>query len=188
VKLNIKPGGGITNQEKKSSFKLADDALLGEDIFQLRVVVLGKDIGEAGMNRVKVALYGAQDAHADVLNQLRHVGQLAVAQAEYFSTEADGQNQEDTEERRQWMWTPHWRARLRRIWIPTEFSHAEKSGKDPDLKTMTNKNQVSTSIEQSCQNAKGSSGKTVDTSQCAKSDKPGGLSGFVRGLSEIFIH
>jgi hypothetical protein len=188
VKLGVEPGGGVTNQEKKSSFKLVDDALLGEDIFQLRVVVLGRDIGEAALNRVKVALRGPEDARVNMLNQLRHLGQISVAQAEYFTTEANGKDQDSEEVRRQWMWTPRWRARLRRIWIPTEFSHASKSHDDKDLNTLAKPGQKSTSIEQSCKGAHGSSSAAVDTSQCSAADKQGGLSKLIKGLSEIFIH
>lgn len=188
VKLNLKPGGGVTDQENKSSFKLVDAALLGEDVFQLRVIVLGRDIGEKSLNRVKVALHQAQDGHADALNQLRHLGQLSVAQAEYFTTEANGKDQDAEEVRRTWMWTPHWRARLRRVWIPAEFSSATKSHGDADLTMLSKDTPRVSTIEAACQNARGSSGEQVDTTQCGAARERGGLRQFVRELSDIFIH
>jgi hypothetical protein len=190
MKLNVEQNGGVTNKANKRPFKLLDDAQLGEDVFQLRVVVLGKKVSDASLRGVKVALHGAPDTHADMLEKLRHLGRLSVAQAEYFTSEANGEKQKEAETRREWMWTPKWRARLRRIWIPAQFGQTEKTAGDQDL-NMVKDQKVSLNIDEACNNAQGSEGAPAAApGACDEGNGPDGskLGDFVKKLSEIFIH
>src|SRR5690606_28924719 len=100
---------------------------------QLRVVVFGRAVDDEALRGVKVALYDAPDATSGVLQALRQVGRVSVAQAEYFTAEANGESQDAAATRREWMWTPKWRARLRRIWIPTEFQRGRPEPSSEDL-------------------------------------------------------
>lgn len=188
--LDMEQNGGVQNKDNKRPFKLEDSALLGEDVFQLRVVVLGKAVSEAGARGVRAALREAPDGRSSFLSALRQAGRVAVAQAEYFTTEADGESQSETAERRSWMWSPKWRARLRRIWIPSEFSSARSSADDPDLGNVRNQRK-SLTVDDACRNATGSDGTSVDSSGCGENLGPGGGSGLTRlleTLSEVFIH
>jgi len=99
-------------------------ANLGEEIFQLRSVVLGNlHLMGSSERIVKMAAWG-REGHAlawtDFAEQL---GRVSFAQAEFFATERD---------RAEWMWSMNWRARMRRVRLP-ERGYSCDSGGDPSI-------------------------------------------------------
>lgn len=93
-------------------------ATLGDDNFQFRMAVTGDAPFDAQTTRVeRVATWGEGDGDSGatdaLLDVLTEAGTLGVAQAEYYYG--------DDDRRAGWMWELEWRARLRRVRIPSAF-------------------------------------------------------------------
>jgi hypothetical protein len=94
--------------------RAADDLAMGDDALQLRVVVGGAFDFALSERGVAIAAWGEEDdGDADGLAAL---AQLAVAQAEYFHEPEPGRAGDAGE----WLWSPRWRARMRRVRLPAE--------------------------------------------------------------------
>ncbi len=92
--------------DKRVSKRVLPDVALGDEAFQLRVLIQG-DPSVPGVERiVRLALWGREEEKTSV-SGLSGFGGFAVAQAEYFYDGTDG--------REAWMWNMNWRARLRRF-------------------------------------------------------------------------
>ncbi|MCS6908504.1 MAG: hypothetical protein RML93_11580, partial [Anaerolineales bacterium] len=93
--------------------KVEDDAWLGEQPFQLQAFMMGNGSPQSRYRRVsrqglKVASWGREVSYGlqDTLDPLSRV---SFAQAEYYFEDQEGKP------KREWLWHPHWRARMRRF-------------------------------------------------------------------------
>ncbi len=100
---------------------------LGEDRFQIRMVVIGRPPG-AHMER-GVALgnwgRGLTSDTSGVLGMFRRLGQFSVAQGEFYYPS------ERLDDREEWMWNMRWRARMRRFRPPVGDDGSSTCGSAP---------------------------------------------------------
>jgi Putative Flp pilus-assembly TadE/G-like len=94
----------------KSPKMILADATLGDPNFQIRTFVTADAPADEARRVLHVSLMGAPEPTGE-LDAERALGNLAVAQAEYFYDAADG--------RGEWMWQMNWRARLTRFRLPS---------------------------------------------------------------------
>ncbi|AKF05222.1 hypothetical protein [Sandaracinus amylolyticus] len=86
---------------------------LGEDSFQVRMIVTGREPGAHMERGVELANWGRDVAsQGGTLALLRNFGEYSVAQAEFFYPSTDLRDREE------WMWNMRWRARMRRFVPP----------------------------------------------------------------------
>jgi hypothetical protein len=108
--------GAQSGGEKRVPQDLADDAELGEEVFQVRAVVLGDLPSDSEEKVVEVASWGSkpsglESAELGPLSAARQLGRMAVAQAEYYYAVKNPKSPE----RGDFMWNMRWQARLRRV-------------------------------------------------------------------------
>ncbi|MDQ3031892.1 MAG: hypothetical protein M3Y87_05695 [Myxococcota bacterium] len=104
----------MTPQRMRAQESDGDPIELGEDPFQVRMIVLGHPPGEQAERGVELANWG-HDVAADegsMLSVIRRLGEYSVAQAEFFYPSTDLRDRED------WLWNMRWRARMRRFVVP----------------------------------------------------------------------
>jgi hypothetical protein len=94
----------------KSPKMVLSDAALGDQNFQLRTLVTADVPADEAERIMHVTLWGAPEPASELAGE-RALGNLGVAQAEYFYDAADG--------RGEWMWNMNWRARLTRFRLPS---------------------------------------------------------------------
>jgi hypothetical protein len=94
----------------KSPKMILGDATLGDQNFQIRTFVTAEPPADQAQRVLRVSLWGAPEPTGE-LKAEQVLGQLGVAQAEYFYDAADG--------RGEWMWQMNWRARLTRFRLPS---------------------------------------------------------------------
>jgi hypothetical protein len=108
--------GSQSSGENRVPQDLKDDAELGEEVFQVRAIVLGDLPSEQHEKIVEVASWGnepsgLESAEIGALSAARQLGQMAVAQAEYYYAVQNPRSPE----RGDFMWNMRWQARLRRF-------------------------------------------------------------------------
>lgn len=97
-------------ESKDKAFKILDDIELGDDRFQLRAIMVGAPPFDRNERRVAVATWGDRDAGVSY-DALEELGRFSIAQAEYYYHDTDV-------DRKEWLWSMRWRARLRRTRLP----------------------------------------------------------------------
>ncbi len=103
---------------------VVDCAELGEEIFQLRSVVIGNLRLLSGSERiVKMAAWGREGDALSWTDFAEQLGRVSFSQAEFYATETD---------REEWMWSMNWRARMRRVRLP-ERGYSCDSGGDASI-------------------------------------------------------
>jgi hypothetical protein len=86
---------------------------LGEEHFQVRMIVLGNAPGDHMERGVELANRGRDVGDEDAaISFIRELGEYSVAQAEFFYPSTD------LEDREEWLWNMRWRARMRRFVVP----------------------------------------------------------------------
>lgn len=106
-----------SEQNKKVPQLLLPGVRLGEKDFQLRAVVFGRPLPPGPEGVLDVAAWGAGPeyaAEAKAWNAVRQLGQLSIAQAEFYYAVENPEIPETAE----FMWNMRWQARLRRFRIP----------------------------------------------------------------------
>jgi hypothetical protein len=103
-------GGGAVACPPVSPLALAPDARLGQEEFQVRVVVGYQYPAWLPSGPLAIASWGQDEAPPADFADLGLISRIALAQAEYHY---DG-----AEPREEWMWRMRWRSRFRRIQMP----------------------------------------------------------------------
>lgn len=104
-------GGG-----KKAPKRIRHDVSLGAEELQIRALVLANQQQRESARLVRLGLWGKPDPN-NPLERLRQLGGFAVAQAEYFYQTTGGETGDNDTDKM--MWNMNWRARLRRVQLPT---------------------------------------------------------------------
>jgi hypothetical protein len=100
-------------------------ANLGDETFQLRAVVLGTEASATALNAMETVVFRAPEptstgTRVDLGAAVQQASRLYVAQAEYYF-DHDG-TPEALRDRKAWMWSMDWRARLVRFRLPDDLS------------------------------------------------------------------
>jgi len=93
----------------KAPKMILPDATLGDANFQIRTLVTAAPPPDDSERILRVSLWNAGEPTNELAAEAA-LGELGVAQAEYFYDASDG--------RGEWMWNMNWRARLTRFRIP----------------------------------------------------------------------
>lgn len=104
----------------RSPQRVLENAVVGEEDFQLRAIALGKQPKDETRPLLKLAAWGkdARSFSTALMKILQKASVINIAQAEfYFNDELD---------REEWMWHMKWRARLRRFRLPIEQPENER--------------------------------------------------------------
>lgn len=107
--------GAPSDTSNKVPQRMRRDVHLGEEEFQVRMVVVGNAPGAHMERGVELANWGRDVGHerrASPLMLLQRLAPYSVAQAEFYYPSARLDDRED------WMWNMRWRARMRRFVIP----------------------------------------------------------------------
>jgi hypothetical protein len=110
------------------------DHELGDETFQLRTIVIGDSDSEVARNvveRVPFRVRGQERSAGGLVSGAAGLAShVFVAQAEYYyDTEWDEDRGRVHDDVDQWMWSMHWRARLRRFRLPHD-DEDEESGNE----------------------------------------------------------
>jgi hypothetical protein len=94
--------------------RMLEGAQLGEETFQIRMIVVGHPPDGSAERGVELANWGRDVASGDATHVeiARRLGEISVAQAEFYYPSTDLRDRED------WMWNMRWRARMRRFRMP----------------------------------------------------------------------
>jgi hypothetical protein len=149
--------GSQSGGEKRVPQDLADDAELGEEVFQVRAVVLGDLPSDSHEKLVEVASWGSkpsglESAELGALSAARQLGHMAVAQAEYYYAVQNPKSPE----RGDFMWNMRWQARLRRF-RATDSDPGEKQGQSAEGVPGLNVPEGTTDPAAACSQAGGAS-------------------------------
>jgi hypothetical protein len=113
-KLDRDAAGEEAAGDDETPQRIAGGALLGEEPFQARVVVLGDPPSRAAEALVRLATWGdaqAPSAGDALLAGARSAARTAYAQAEFYYAVRNP----DADERADYLWNTRWHARLRRF-------------------------------------------------------------------------
>lgn len=105
-------GGSVTRPDDKVPQRIIDDVELGDDRFQIRYVVMGRGVSTKKEQGVRMAAWGKGGEPPSWQDLMRYAGRFSVAQAEFYW---NGNRDAD---RKEWLWSMEWRARLRRFRMP----------------------------------------------------------------------
>ncbi len=112
--VQVSLGGGDdtppqSDGDSRSPKRVLAGVDLGAEDFQIRGFVVGDFDAGSASRLVRLSLFGRR-APEQPLGELRALGNVAVAQTEYFYDGAEGRDA--------WMWNMKWRARLKRFKVP----------------------------------------------------------------------
>ncbi|QQR90969.1 MAG: hypothetical protein IPJ88_04355 [Myxococcales bacterium] len=102
----------------RSPQRIIDNAFMGEETFQLRSIVVGKDASKEADRIVQMARWNKKDntsAIGGIKDLIQKLSRINFAQAEYYYDDSESNGDE-------WLWHMHWRGRLRRFRMPDESS------------------------------------------------------------------
>ncbi len=111
VDVEISDGDRVSGGSERAPKRVLATEQLGAEAFQVRALVRG-DVQSEAETAVSLARFGAKPRPSE-LEWLRPLGELGVAQAEYYFGG-------DASNRGEWMWSMQWRARLRRFRPPED--------------------------------------------------------------------
>ncbi|MFW6031232.1 MAG: TadE/TadG family type IV pilus assembly protein [Myxococcota bacterium] len=170
--LGEDPEGGSGGCMQRIPMQPEEGAELGEERFQLRSVVIGREPPQMGERGVAIATWGkSEDASSNVLGWLKNIlGRFQVAQAEFYYNEAGAE-----EKRGEWLWHMSWRARLRRFRMPELGGGDEEGEGGLGGLTMGSPDQACTAGAQAQEAGEGGG-------SC------GGIMDKLRGMSELIVH
>ncbi|RLB49278.1 MAG: hypothetical protein DRJ42_21390 [Deltaproteobacteria bacterium] len=91
-------------EDDEYAHRVQEDSDMGDDTFQLQVVMLGEPPFERSKQGVGIVTWGREDTTD--YDTLETMTKFSYAQSEYYTDDPD---------RKEWLWRLEWRARLRRF-------------------------------------------------------------------------
>lgn len=110
VDVQVSGGDRVEGGDDRAPKRVLSDHELGDEAFQVRALVYS-EARSGAEPAVRLARFGSAEVESE-LEPLRWLGDLGVAQAEYYF---DGDVA-----RAEWMWSMRWRARLRHFRSPED--------------------------------------------------------------------
>lgn len=108
-------GNTISGGNDKSPQRVQQGVLLGDEEFQIRGFVIGRTDWDRDYRGVRAANNWQDAGDTELFRNLRELGRLSVAQAEFYYAGPETDPGE-------WLWHMSWRARLRRFRMPPSLS------------------------------------------------------------------
>lgn len=164
-------------------------ANLGDETFQLRAVVLGTEASASAWNVMDTVVYreaepASTGSSVDLGAAVQQASRLYVAQAEYYF-DHDG-TPEALRDRKAWMWSMDWRARLVRFRLRDDLS--PDGCAEPQSQGQTDRSQGSRRDPGRC-GVEPPSETTAKACEVALSARLcGGIDSAIGALNGLFIH
>jgi hypothetical protein len=152
-------GGQPADAEREVPQRLVEGAQLGMEPFQIRAGVIGAPFGERTTRLLALATFGAaRKTDSFESDPSQALGRIAVAQAEHYY---DGPELADPAS---YLWSMHWRARLRRFTWPGGEADASVDAEDA---AAFSAGAIEVSFATACASAVAAFGADEDGDPCA---------------------